>query len=117
MQEGTNNINYQTNEDDDDADAQNEQNSRNSGFSQVSKSVAEAVVKLQGTAVNKYLDPNDPNFVKDGESSSNYDASIFEDEDGDTSSDNMDDSEKDSPMPRSGTGLAQESPNMHLGSG
>lgn len=70
--------------------------------------MADAAIKLQGAGLNKYIDPNDPNFVKDGESSSNYDASIFEDEDGDTSSDIMDDSEKDSPMPRFGTGLAQE---------
>ena len=46
--------------------------------------------------------------VGDQESSSNYDASIFEDE-GDTSSDNMDDSEKDEAARRSlGTAQAQD---------
>ena len=49
-------------------------------------------VKLLLSAKNK---SNKGSPRNKGDSSSNYDASIFEDEDGDTSSDNMEDSDKD----------------------
>lgn len=42
------------------------------------------------------------------DSSSNYDASIFEDEDGDSSSDNSNDSDKDSEKRSVGEAQAQE---------
>ena len=54
--------------------------------------------------------------LKDGgDTSSNYDASIFEDEDGDTSSDNVDDSGKDSARRSLGGAQAQEPGTVVLG--
>ena len=54
--------------------------------------------------------------LKDGgDTSSNYDASIFEDEDGDTSSDNVDDSGKDSARRSLGGAQTQESGTVVLG--
>ena len=54
--------------------------------------------------------------LKDGgDTSSNYDASIFEDEDGDTSSDNVDDSGKDSARRSLGADQVQEPGTVVLG--
>ena len=51
------------------------------------------------------------------ESSSNYDASIFEDEDGDTSSDILADTDKDDERRSLGTAQAQDQSGLlHLGS-
>ena len=54
--------------------------------------------------------------LKDGgDTSSNYDASIFEDEDGDSSSDNVDDSGKDSARRSLGAAQAQEPGTVVIG--
>ena len=78
-------------------------NTRNSDMIALSKSAQSmatgpiTVAKLGSGGKQGVSDIMKTEVLKDGgDTSSNYDASIFEDEDGDTSSDNVDDSGKDS---------------------
>ena len=93
-------------------------NSRNFDMAAISKS---AQSKSSGPITVAKLGNNDgdiirPTLLKDGgDTSSNYDASIFEDEDGDSSSDNMDDSGKDSARRSLGADQVQEPGTVHLG--
>ena len=97
-------------------------NSRNSDMIALSKSAQSmatgpiTVAKLGSGSKQGVSDIMRTEVLKDGgDTSSNYDASIFEDEDGDTSSDNVDDSGKDSARRSLGAAQAQEPGTVVLG--